>query len=46
MSVQGMGSSLAVEGATTAAVFETYVERVLAPTVRKGQVVVMDNLSD
>jgi len=45
MSVRGMGSSLAVEGATTAAVFETYVERVLAPTLRKGQVVVMDNLS-
>ena len=45
MSVQGMGSSLAVEEATTAAVFETYVERVLAPTLRKGQVVVMDNLS-
>jgi transposase len=45
MSVQGVGSSLAVEGATTAAVFETYVEGVLAPTLRKGQVVVMDNLS-
>jgi transposase len=38
MSVQGMGPSLAVEGATTAAVFETYVERVLAPTLRKRQV--------
>jgi hypothetical protein len=34
MSVEGMGSSLAVEGATTAAVFETYVERVLSPTLR------------
>src|SRR5215213_10084042 len=45
MSVEGMGPSLAVEGATTAAVFETYVERVLAPTLRKRQVVVMDNLS-
>lgn len=45
MSLEGMGSSLAVEGATTSAVFETYVERVLAPTLRKGQVVVMDNLS-
>jgi hypothetical protein len=33
-----------VEGATTAAVFETYVERVLAPTLREG-LVVMDNLS-
>lgn len=45
MSLEGMGSSLAVEGATTSAVFETYVERVLAPSLRKGQVVIMDNLS-
>jgi transposase len=45
MSVEGMGPSLAVEGATTARIFETYVERVLAPMLRKGQVVVMDNLS-
>jgi len=45
MSVEGMGSSLAVEGATDSQVFETYVERVLAPTLREGQVVVMDNLS-
>jgi transposase len=45
MSAKGMGSSLTVEGATTSAVFEAYVEQVLAPTLRKGQVVVMDNLS-
>jgi transposase len=45
MSVRGMGPSLTVEGATTSAVFEAYVEQVLAPTLRKGQVVVMDNLS-
>ena len=45
MSVEGMGPSLAVEGATTALVFETYVEQILAPTLRPGQVVVMDNLS-
>jgi transposase len=44
MSVEGMGQSLAVEGGTTARVFETYVERVLAPTLRKGQVV-LDSLS-
>ena len=45
MSAQGMGPSLTVEGATTtSAVFETYVEQVLAPTLRSGQVVVMDNL--
>ena len=45
MSVEGIGPSLAVEGATNRQVFETYVERVLAPTLREGQVVVMDNLS-
>jgi hypothetical protein len=36
--------SLAVEGAITVVVFEAYVERVLAPGSRKGQVVIMDNL--
>ena len=35
---------MAVEGATTARVFETYVKRLLAPALRPGQVVVMDNL--
>jgi len=40
-----MGPSLAVEGATTAAVLETYVEKVLAPMLWPGQIVVMDNLS-
>jgi transposase len=40
----GMGPSMAVEGATTSRVFETYVKRLLAPTLRPGQVVVMDNL--
>jgi transposase len=45
MSAEGMGPSLTVEGATTSAVFEAYVEQVLAPTLRRGQVVVMDNLS-
>jgi transposase len=45
MSVEGMGPSLAVEDATNSEVFETYVERVLAPALRRDQVVVMDNLS-
>ena len=45
MSVEGMGPSLAVEGSTTREVFETYVEGVLAPKLRPGQIVVMDNLS-
>ncbi len=46
MSAEGMGPSLTVEGPTTSVVFETYVEHVLAPTLRRGQVVVMDNLSE
>ncbi len=45
MSAEGMGPSLTVEGTTTSVVFEAYVEQVLAPELRKGQVVVMDNLS-
>jgi transposase len=44
MSLEGMGPSLTVEGATTAVVFEAYVEQVLAPNLEEGQVVVMDNL--
>src|SRR5215204_5803759 len=44
MSLEGMGPSLTVEGATTALVFEAYVEQVLAPGLCPGQVVVMDNL--
>ena len=45
MSLSGIGPSLAVEGATTKAVFGAYVERVLAPKLKPGQIVVMDNLS-
>lgn len=33
-----------MEGATTAGVFEAYVQRVLVPELRAGQIVVMDNL--
>ena len=40
-----MGRCLAVEGATTRAVFEAYLGQVLVPTLRPGEVVVMDNLS-
>ena len=45
MTLEGMGPSMAVVGSTTGATFEAYVERVLAPTLSPGQVVVMDNLS-
>ncbi len=45
MSAEGMGSCLAVVGSATKAVFESYVERVLAPSLSPGQVVVLDNLA-
>jgi transposase len=44
MTLLGMGPSLAVEGATTARVFETYVEKVFAPSLKVGQIVIMDDL--
>src|SRR5215208_1638646 len=45
VSMEGMGPSLAVEGATNSEGFEAYVGQVLAPTLRRGQVMVIDNLS-
>jgi hypothetical protein len=45
MTRKGMGACIAVEGATTKAVFEAYVEEALSPSLGPGQVVVMDNLS-
>jgi transposase len=45
MSLEEMGPSMAIEGSTTKEVFEAYIEHFLAPTLREGQVVMMDNLS-
>jgi transposase len=39
-----MGESMSVEGATDNQAFEAYVEHFLAPTLEKGQVVVLDGL--
>jgi transposase len=39
-----MGESMSVEGATDALAFEAYVEHFLAPSLEKGQVVVLDGL--
>jgi transposase len=41
---EGIGECMVIEGSTTAAVFESYVEKVLAPTLKEGQVVILDNL--
>jgi transposase len=45
MTLSGMGACVAVEGPTTKAVFEAYVEQVLAPSLTPGQVIVLDNLT-
>ncbi len=44
MSKEGMGEAMSVEGATDGAAFEAYVKHFLLPTLKVGQVVVMDNL--
>ena len=41
----GIRCSTVVDGAVNADVFEAFVEQVLTPTLRAGDVVVMDNLS-
>lgn len=41
---EGMGPSMAVEGGTTSRVFETYVQKVPAPALPPGRIVVMDRL--
>lgn len=41
----GIGPALTVEGAADRLVVEAYVGKVLAPTLRRGRVVIPDNLS-
>lgn len=45
LSVQGMGEAMLLNGSADAAAFETYVEQILAPSLRPGQIVILDNLS-
>ncbi|HEX6480440.1 MAG TPA: IS630 family transposase, partial [Ktedonobacteraceae bacterium] len=45
LSMQGMGEALMLDGAADAAAFEVYVERLLAPSLKSGQSVLLDNLS-
>jgi transposase len=45
ISLEEIGPSLAVEGATDREVFEAYIKHILVPTLFPGQVVVMDNLT-
>ena len=43
--LDGTTAAMVIEGATDAAVFQAYVRQVLIPTIRPGDIVVMDNLS-
>ncbi len=40
----GIGVAMAFEGTTDKEIFEAYVEHFLAPTLRPGQMSVLDNL--
>ena len=42
---EGIGPSLSMEGSADGEAFVLYVEQLLCPALRRGQVVVMDNLS-
>ena len=44
LSATGVEAMMTVEGATDGDVFRSYVREVLAPTLRKGDIVVLDNL--
>ncbi len=41
----GIATALSIEGAATREVFDGFVERLLVPTLRPGQTVVLDNLA-
>ena len=43
--LDGLTAPLVIDGAVNGELFEAYVRQVLAPTLRPGDVVVMDNLS-
>jgi transposase len=43
--VEGMGASMSIEGASDTESFGLYMRNILAPTLKRGQIVLMDNLS-
>jgi transposase len=45
LSLHGIEAVMMIEGATDAEVFHAYAEQVLGPTLRPGDIVVLDNLS-
>jgi transposase len=45
LTIAGMAAVMTIEGGTSGAVFTAYVTNVLSPTLRAGNVVVLDNLA-
>jgi transposase len=45
LALEGAADTLALEGAADTLAFEAFVEQVLCPTLQRGQIVVLDNLS-
>jgi transposase len=45
LGADGMTAPMVIDGAMTGDLFVAYIEQILAPTLRPGDVVVMDNLS-
>jgi transposase len=45
MTLKGMQAAMTLEGAVDEAAFEAFIQNVLLPTLRPGQIVIMDNLS-
>ena len=45
ISPEGMGPSLSIEGSSDTESFSPYVEEFLCPALKRGQIVIMDNLS-
>lgn len=45
VSLMGPSATFTIEGAVDTAVFDAYLEQVLGPTIEKGDVLILDNLS-
>jgi transposase len=45
ITLEGMGASMSIQGSSDTESFSLYVKEVLAPSLKSGQIVVMDNLS-
>ncbi len=45
LSFSGLAAPMTINGAVDGIVFKTYIEKILCPTLKTGDIVIMDNLS-